>query len=235
MEIEEYQEIADFIHLMLERIDFKDGVVQKITDEAIKNGRVLDVRWKGNIHFVLQMYRKNWGWYYAERNGEYISCIYRENKFDKSFYQRVRHFVEEINRGDFSHNQTVSEKIAKIIANRQLTSYMNDTKWKEFLQLMTEEMSMRVPYAFHTLFDMDHINDDFYDTCYCQDCFNGYHFKSLEWVKVMPKFVEHKHRGILLDDEEIFYDLEDEFVEKIQKYSIPYEREDGIYIIYGYR
>lgn len=156
------------------------------------------------------------------------------SRFDEPFYQKVQHFVEEINRGDFDHKQTVSERIAKIIDERPLTSCMNDTKWKEFLQLMTEEMSMKIPYAFHTLFDSDSTNDDFYDTC-CRECFNGYHFKSLEWVRGKTKFVEHKYRGRLIDDEEIFYDLEEEFVEKIQKYSIPYEVEDGIYTIYGYR
>jgi len=224
---------------ILERIDFKDGVVQEIMDETMENQQVfeqvLDVRWKGNIHFVLQMHQQNWGWYYAEKNGECISSIYRVSNFNESFYRRVQHFVEEINRGDLNNKRTVSEKIAEIIEKRQLTSYMNDTKWKEFLQLMTEEMSMKIPYAFHTLFDLDNTNDDFYDTCYCQECFNNYHFKSLEWVRVQTKFVERKHRGRLIDDEESFFDLEDEFIEKIKKYSIPYEAENGIYTIYGYR
>lgn len=221
--------------LLLERIDFMNGVVQESDEEAIQQGRVLDVRWKGNVHFILQMYRQDWGWYFAERNRETVSCIYRESKFDENFYKSVQHFVAEINRGDFDHKQTVSEKVARIVDERQLTSCMNNTKWREFLHVMTEEMSKKVPYAFHTIFDEDDRNDDFFDTCYCRECFNGYHFKSLEWVKVKPKFCERKHRGRLIADEEIWHDLEEEFVKNVKKYSIPYEVEDGIYTIYGYR
>lgn len=135
-------------------------------------------------------------------------CLYRENKFDERFYQAVQHFIGEIERGDFDHKQVPSEKISKIIDKRQLTSYMNNTRWMELLHMMTEEIPVKIPYAFRTLFDTDESNDDFFCTCYCAECFNNYHFKSLEWVKVKPKFCERRHRGRLIEDEEIGYDLE---------------------------
>ena len=180
MDKEQYKILAEQIRpLLLEQIDFKKGIVQEINEEAIQQGCVLDVRWKGNVHFVLKMYSMDFGWYFAQRDGEQVSCTYRVSRFDEQFYHGVQHFVGEINRGDFNHKQTLSEQIAQIIEERQLTSCMNNTKWMEFLHVMTEEMSAKVPYAFRTLFDMDGRNDDFFDTCYCQEFFNGYHFKSI--------------------------------------------------------
>lgn len=232
MHKEQFIELAD---QLVRQIDFKDGVVQEISEEALSKGRVLDVRWKGNVHFVLQICHSDWGWYYAERNGERVSSLYRVSKFDEQFYRAVQHFVKEIHHGYFDHKQTASEKIAKMIEERQLTSYMNTTKWMEFLQVMTKEMPLKVPYAFRTLFDEDGRNDDLYITCYCRECFNNHDFKSLEWVKVKPKFCEKKYRGRLIEDEEIWHDLEEEFMDGMKKYSIPYEEEDGMYIVYGYR
>ena len=98
-----------------------------------------------------------------------------------------------------------------------------------------EEMPLKIPYAYRTLLDVDGRNDDLFDTCYCSECFNGHDFKSLEWVKVKPKFCERKYRGRLIEDEEIWHDLEGEFIKGMKKYSIPYEAEDGMYIVYGYR
>lgn len=57
----------------------------------------------------------------------------------------------------------------------------------------------------------------------------------LEWVKVKPKFCEHKYRGRLVEDEEIWYDFEKEFIAGMEKFSIPYEAGDRGYTIYGYR
>lgn len=229
------EEFTELAAQMIRRIDFKDGVVQELLEEELTKGCVLDVRWKGNLHFVLQICHSSWAWYYAERNGERVSSVYRVSRFDERFYQAVQHFVQEINHGDFDRKRTASEKIAKIIEKRQLTSCMNTTKWMEFLRVMNEEMSLRIPYAYRTLFDEDGRNDDLYDTCYCQECFNGYDFRSLEWVKVKPVFCERKYRGRLIDDEEVWYDLKEEFVGRMKQYSIPYEAGNEVYMIYGYR
>ncbi len=158
-------------------MQFLDGAVKEVSEEALSKGRVLDVRWRGNVHFVLQTYHSDWGWYFAERNGERVSSLYR------------------VGRRDASKN------------------------------------SLCLSYTFR----VDGRNDDLFYTCYCSECFNGHDFKSLEWVKVKPKFCERKYRGRLIEDEEIWHDLEGEFIKGMKKYSIPYEAEDGMYIVYGYR
>ena len=96
---------------MIRRIDFLDGAVKEVSEEALSKGRVLDVRWRGNVHFVLQTYHSDWGWYFAERNGERVSSLYRVGRFDERFYQAVWQFVGEINQGDFGHKRTASERL----------------------------------------------------------------------------------------------------------------------------
>ena len=78
---EELKELAD---QMIRRIDFLDGAVKEVSEEALSKGRVLDVRWRGNVHFVLQTYHSDWGWYFAERNGERVSSLYRVGRRDAS-------------------------------------------------------------------------------------------------------------------------------------------------------
>lgn len=131
-------------------MQFLDGAVKEVSEEALSKGRVLDVRWRGNVHFVLQTYHSDWGWYFAGETGSVFPAF---------------------------------------------------IAW-------VEEMPLKIPYAYRTLLDVDGRNDDLFYTCYCSECFNGHDFKSLEWVKVKPKFCERKYRGRLIEDEEIWHDLE---------------------------
>lgn len=221
---------------IIENIDFKNGVIQEISQEKKEMGYILDVRWKRDVHFVMYINQLPYVWYYASRNGERVSSSYINRKYNDAFYKSVQHLVDEIEYGSFNYKKTVSERIAEIIQDRQLTSYMNDTKWKEFVHAMDEEMSVAVPYAYKTLFEEDR-EDLFFDKWYDCESFNGYHYKSVEWVKVKPKFHECKHRGMLIEDEKIYYDVEEEFLNLMKKYSITCEKEEetGLYVIYGYK
>lgn len=239
MDDEEYTEFATQIRAdVLDKIDFKSGVLQEISKDKKEMGCILDVRWKRNVHLVLYISKWNrTGWYYAERNGDKVSCSHYNSKNDDNFFASVQHFVNEIENGDFDHKKTISEQIADIIQKRQLTNCMNNTKWKEFVHVMDEEMSIKIPYDYKTLFEERREDDLLFGTAYDIESFNGYHFKSVEWVKVKPKFYERRHRGRLIEDEKIYHDLEKEFLGLMDKYSIPYEYDEKteIYTIYGYK
>ena len=234
----------DYINLVesvskqvLDKIDFKRGIVQACSDKMRKMGYALDVRWEMNVHLIL--YINRWSgscWYYVERNGERVSPSHYGRKYDDQFFHFLQHLVNEVDNGDFNYKKTISEKIAEIIHERQLTSYMNDTKWKEFIHAMDEEMSIEVPCDYKTLLEESRDNLAFC-TGYDIESFNGYHFKSIEWVKVKPKFYERKHRGMLIEDEKIYRDAEQEFLDLMNKYSIPYESDEvnEAYTIYGYK
>lgn len=101
---------------------------------------------------------------------------------------------------------------------------------------MTEEMPLAPPYDYKTLFE-DEREETYFGTAYDIESFNFYYFRSIEWVKVKPKFSEHIYRGRLIEDEIIEHDVEKEFLALMEKYHIPYvyDNNEGVYVIYGYK
>lgn len=156
-------------------------------------------------------------------------------KPDEEWLKHTQKLVNQIENGDFNHKKTRSDEIAEIISERRLTSYMNNTKWTEFVHAMDKEMPCNVPFYLKNIFEDDH--SEFYDRFYDSECFNNYDFKSIEWVKVKPEFYESVYRGRLIPDEIIPHDFTNEFISLMKKYSIPYEYDetDNVYIIYGYK
>lgn len=223
---------SELIKQIKEKIDFGSGILQT-TDNT---NRIIDVKWKHNVHFIIDSFNGIL-WYYVTRNGEQVSHTYTATarKIDDIFFRSVQYIVNDIRDGKFNFKKTRSDIIKEIINERQLVSYMNNTKWKEFVHAMDEEMPCNVPFDLKTLFEDDHF--ELYDRFYDSECFNNYDFQSIEWVKVKPVFSEYKFRGMLIPDEEIPYDVTEEFVDLMKKYSIPYEYDEinKLYIIYGYK
>lgn len=234
----DYKELVkESLEEVLDKIDFKSGVIQESTVDRQKDGYILEVRWKRNVRFVLYVNKWNRTYhYYAARDGDQVSRSYYASKQDDKFFQSVQHLVDEIENGDFNSKKTISDRIAEIVCQRQFTSYMNNTKWREFIYAMREEMSIAVPYDYKTLFEEEREHLQF-DRHYDAESFNGYNFRSIEWVKLKPRFYESKHRGMLIEDEKIYYDVHQEFVDLMDKYSIPYEYDEinELYVIYGYK
>lgn len=218
---------------VLEKIDFKNGIVQEIREDKLNSGYILDIRWKKDVHFILCINR--WSGkclYYVLRNGEQVSSSYISKKSEDKFLDSIQRLVNEIDNGDFDHKKTESEKIAQIIRARNLTGCMNNTKWKEFIKAINEEMSVLIPCDYLTLFGSGPFFVNGFD-----DEHLGYKLKAIEWVKVRPKFYVSKHIGRLIDAEKELYDVEQEFLDLMNKYSIPYEydSENEIYTIFGYK
>lgn len=232
----------EFYNELTQKLDFKTGVIQDIDTQDRDKGFVLDVRFKRNVHLVLQAYeRYNRNWYYVTRNEEPVSCIYHVKNFDDKIFHRIQHLIGEIENGDFDHKKTERERIAEIVMQRRLTSYMNDTKWRKFTQLLEEisaeleeKMSVELPYAWKTLFDEG--ADEKYEVyAWCEYLSDSRFWRELEWVKIMPRFCKEIHRGALVEPEKIWYDVTEKFEERMRQYAIPYELKDGVYTIYGYR
>ena len=231
-DIQTFQEMKATI---LSHIDFRNGVIEDSAERMLKDGLVLDVRWKGNVHFRFYN-RGSSSRYLVVRNEEQVSASYFVRRLDERFFKSVVKLVNEIENGDFHKKKTQNEKIMETVCRRNLTSCMNDTKWKEFLYAMTEEMSTAVPYDYKTLFE-DNRENLLFGTSYDVESFNWYDFKSLEWVKLKPKFQEHIYQGRMMKDKIIYHDVEAEFSALMKKYHIPceYDRNEEVYVIYGYR
>lgn len=102
---------------VLDKMNFKHGIVQVCSDEMRKKGLALDVRWKMNVHLIL--YINRWSgscWYYVERNGERISPSRYGRKYDDQFFHFLQHLVNEVDNGDFNHKKTISKKIVELIS-----------------------------------------------------------------------------------------------------------------------
>ena len=119
---------------------------------------------------------------------------------------------------------------------------MNNTKWRE-LKKGVEEMSFCPPFVIkavdeeETLYhqfdnDVQHNGDwGLYLDNYLGGDMYATPFYAVEWIKVRPKYTEH--RGRLVPDKII--DATEEFLAILKKYNIPYEEENGTIIIYGYK
>lgn len=221
---------SEVIKNIKEKVDFKSGIFQSDDNP----NRIISVKWKHNVNFITDAFNGIL-WYYITRNGEQVSPTYTARKIDDKLFKSIQHLVNDIESGRFNSKKTHSERVSEIIIERRLTSYMNNTKWTEFVYAMDKEMPCNVPFDLKTLFEGDHF--ELYDRFYDDECFNNYDFKSIEWVKVKPKFYEFIHKGMLIPDKKILHDFTEEFINLMKKYHIPYEynKTEDVYIIYGYK
>lgn len=136
---------------------------------------------------------------------------------------------------DMQHN--LREKVSLIIKERNLCSFMNNTKWNELISAITEEMPFPPP------FDIKYLTEE---DCFPNELLNGdvYHlgdwkgenfpseeyYFNIEWIKVRPRHLEH--RGTLIKPEII--DESKLFEAILNRYHIHYEERNGSYYIYGY-
>lgn len=134
--------------------------------------------------------------------------------------------------------KSLQAKVQRIIEQKGLYSYMNNTKWDELITAVREEMPFPPPYKMkfvtETVEDWEQdFKEDVYYLCYwCGEEFptKDYYF-NIEWLKVRPRYLEH--RGKLVAPAVI--DVSPKFEEILTRYNIPFELEEGTYCIYGYR
>lgn len=203
---------------------------------------ILSVRWPGGVCLKLSY---TWAYHLTiERDGSsFKHQIFR--KEDNQILNYVKRWVKDICNGRYSRKKTDQEQIQEVIIHRNLTSYMNNTKWKKFRNAMLKEMSFQPPYDYKTLYDESEYSAEGYMqylmknegphsfSSFDVESFNFVDYKSLELVKVRPRFFSLE--GGILVKKQIWHDSEKEFVEILKKYNIPYELENGVYTIYGYK
>ena len=184
-------------------------------------------------------------WYFGKR----ISCYLKKKdstflpysfaKLDDKSINIIQHCVKEIENGKYNNKKTLQQSVNEILQRRGLTSYMNNTKWREFQNAMIEEMPFSPPYVYKSLFeDGKGRCFDFseYETSlgdYSAESFACNHYSIIEWVKVRPGY--YSVEGGRLCPKFTYHDARSEFESIMKKYSISFEMIDGVYIIYGYK
>lgn len=217
-----------------DEVDFGNGVRQV--------DGILSVRWPDGVCLKLQ---NSWAFHLTIERDGYIFKHQIFKKKDEQLLLCVKRWTKDISNGRYKTKKTEREQILDIITERHLTSYMNNTKWREFRTAMLEEMPFVPPYDYKTLFDdSDYISKDYVQhlitnegpSSFCSfdaESFNFLNYKAIEWVKIRPRFFTQK--GGQLVKKEIWYDSKKEFVEILIKYNIPNELKNGVYTIYGYK
>ena len=133
-------------------------------------------------------------------------------------------------------------QVNEVIAKRGLGSCMNNTKWCELREGMVNEMPFPPPFILKTVLEETCPDEPFFqsDVSYwgdwgedflCYPATGANRWFVIEWVKVRPRYLER--RGRLLAPRLI--DASAQFEAILRKYHIPFERQDDVYCIYGYR
>lgn len=153
------------------------------------------------------------------------------------FLDRVRQLIRAAQSGRFRNKKTTGELVREEIARRGLTSWMNDTKWREFRKAMETEMPFPPPYLYKTLFEEEAGLPDFsrdvrYLGDYGPEDFAGHDYRVIQWVKVRPRYYSWEGG---LTGKAVLHDAEAEFTAILDRLHIPWEEEKGVYTIYGYR
>ncbi len=52
----------------------------------------------------------------------------------------MQRIIDEIENGKYNNKRTEKEKIKQVVEERNLTSFMNNTKWKELIDSIMEKM-----------------------------------------------------------------------------------------------
>ncbi len=142
----------------------------------------------------------------------------------------------------FGDSERYKAKIKRIIESKGLYSTMNNTKWRE-LKEGVSELPFMPPFVIKAVDEEEteyhEFTHDVYNTCDWGLYLNNYlggdiyaiPYYAIEWIKVRPRIL--KHQGRLIESKLI--DETEEFISMLRSYNIPYVETNGTYIIYGYR
>lgn len=193
--------------------------------------------WPGGVSLKLLMF-----------SGKYYRIIvYKDDSSFESFQlygsenvlSYVQKLAKNINDGKYDTKKTDKEKAQKIINHRQLTSYMNNTKWNVLLDIVKNRLSFPPAFIYKTLFDMP--DSEYLKTLTkIPSYFGDYSYEGLEhrrylieWIRVTPKYAYEKGERLVSKIE--IQDVSEDLERELKKENIPYEVDGNDIVIYGYR
>lgn len=220
---------------LLDKLDICDASVVAVPFpyEEVPVANILDICWKGDIHFVVLMSKQH-GWYYVMRDGQKISNGYHFGVMKECVIQKMQQLINDVASGKYNNKKTLKEQVRTLIEERSLTGYMNATKWKELLGAIKQDMK-DIPLAYKTLFD--NMGPTEFWTWNGDEYIEYMDMVEVEWFKFQPVFVRSEYCGRLVAPEVIVIDYEKQLLAVFDKYNIPYEYDerDKTYTVYGYR
>ncbi|MCY7007946.1 hypothetical protein OCK72_04645 [Fusobacterium simiae] len=208
-------------------------IISNKVPEKNESSILYNLKWKDNIQFLLYG-NCHLGWYYILKNNEQISPSYNYRKIDDILIKNMQKIIDEIESGKYKNKKTPSEKIRLIVEKRKLYSLMNNTKWRELIKAIKEEM-YDIPIKYKTLFEEK--SPSCYWTMAGDEHFEYLNMASVEWFKISTEIKVLKSRGRLIEDKFIVYDKKAELHQILERFHIPfeYDEEENAFVVYGYR
>ena len=220
----------DVKKILAEKLHSDHGKTEEIIPDDSYNQLIYRISWRGGLTFSVYC-SPRYIRYYAERNGESLDQR-GTGKLDDRTFSMMQNMICEIENGKYKTKKTMSERLAKIIQDRQLTSCMNDTKWKELFSSIEKSEDI---IQYKTLWD--EVAPEVY-WCLLGDEELDYMKTSwIEWLKIRGHIEKTFRSGRLMEPKVEKTDIHDKVEDVLKKYSIPYEYdpEEDCYVIYGYR
>ncbi len=122
----------------------------------------------------------------------------------------------------------MDKRTRNYIFENQLASCMNTTKWKKLVAEITANETYDPLVNIKLIFDIEN-NNSFSPVWWNEVERDG--FELIEWIQIQPFKTEKGVR--LISSTQIDYT---EFIQKgLNKHNIPYEYDQGVFTIYGYK
>lgn len=207
-------------------IPFGTGIIKQDSAD------ILHVVWKSGLCLQVRAYRYKPYYVMLSKEDTELDCIYCYSKSEVLSY--VRNFARDIEAGKYRNKKTLREQAFQIVQDRNLTSYMNNTKWEKLLEIVNQKLPFKPEQVYKTLLD-DEIQPlsciPRSPGCYCDECFPQ-QFYLLEWVRLTPRYAVN-HGGYLVEKLEI-HDETPELIQELEKAHIPFQTDHQDILIYGY-
>lgn len=118
--------------------------------------------------------------------------------------------------------------LKKYIVDNQLTSCMNNTKWIELIEVITSDSEFDPRVKIKYLTDKD--NQGEFSTVWWENV-ERFGFDSIEWIEINP--IKEILIGRLVAPKTIDFS---HFIKNgLDKHTIPFEINDGIFKIFGFK
>ena len=223
MDQELYQSLCDSLNVP------SSGTIQ-LNDMS---NDVFQIKWPGNIAFTV-CGTKKYGWFYVERNQQQVSAVFHYRKIpDLRVIGIMQNLIDEAESGKYNNKKTLSDRIQDVIQQRQLTSYMNKTKWCEMINDIKEIPHLSIKYK--TLFD--ELEPELYWSVMGDEFLCHMNTAVIEWFKIEDVIKKYSRKGLLLEPEVSEENVKDKIESILVKHSIyyEYERDSGVFTVFGYR
>lgn len=220
------------MNTLFEKLNPRSGTIQTNVpqDEA---HAYFDIRWKGDFHFIVKVWT-HYSFYYVQRDNQAISPLYRFFTNDDKVVVSMQHLIDEIESGKYKNKQTGKEKIKAIVEQRWLGSFMNNTKWKELVNAISNEVE-EIPIQYKTLLEDEEPN--VFWTLNGDEHVLYMDMAAIEWFKIGSEIRKVEHRGRLIDDVVSVTDKKQVVENILSRFNIPYQYDDTdkCFTVFGYR